>query len=187
MKLRYYFIALLLFCCTSVSQTHAQGAFGGPEVAFLSVNNQFGVLMGGRGGFFIKDYLNIGGAGFSLLVPKEYGIVNDTLSRLRIGYGGGVVEGYWYFANRVNLSGMLLIGGGSSSLTFDNNGADKQRSQDGFVILQPGLNINLMPANHLRFSIGVSYRRTFGLALSQTNITGFHGLTGGIGVHFGSF
>ncbi|NIN69246.1 MAG: hypothetical protein GTO63_32105, partial [Anaerolineae bacterium] len=43
------------------------GGFGGPVVKFTEVNNEFGVLVGGRGGWIINDSFVLGAGGYGLV------------------------------------------------------------------------------------------------------------------------
>ncbi|MBM2841488.1 MAG: hypothetical protein HW412_2016, partial [Bacteroidetes bacterium] len=69
------------------------GGYGAFVVKFCSVNNEFGVLVGGRGGWIIDHTFAIGGAG--------YGLANNVHSRVagplgercvNFGYGGLALE-----------------------------------------------------------------------------------------------
>lgn len=45
----------------------SHGGFGGPAVKFTSVNGDFGIMVGGRGGWIIDHTFVIGGGGYGLL------------------------------------------------------------------------------------------------------------------------
>jgi len=97
---------------TLVGHGIESGGFGGPVVKLTQVNGEFGVLVGGRGGWIINHVFVLGGGG--------YGLVNDAWvrglvpePRLQFGYGGLELEGIVASNSLVHITVAGLVGGGA--------------------------------------------------------------------------
>ena len=67
------------------------GGFGGPVVKFTTVDSDFGVLVGGRGGWIINDSFVIGAGGYGLANQDHFSAHIDgsgDQEGLVMGYGG---------------------------------------------------------------------------------------------------
>ncbi len=141
------------------------GGFGGPVLKFSSVNKEFGLFVGGRGGWIIDHKLMIGGGG--------YGLVNDvTANRLGplneryidFGYGGLEVEWVVNSDKLLHFSFHALIGGGG--IQYRNQMGDitfHDQLSDGVFVLEPGVTLDLNVTTWFRFSAGASYRYVSGV------------------------
>ena len=145
---------------TLLSGKIEHGGYGGPVVKFTSINDKFGVLVGGHGGWIINHSLVIGGGG--------YGLVNEVAANtlgplgekyVEFGYGGFEIEWVINSDKLVHFSAHTLIGGGSA--TFRTEGEDvtyRNKHSDNFFVLEPGATLDLNVTPWLRFSVGASYR-----------------------------
>ena len=102
---------------TLVGHGIESGGFGAPVVKFTQVNGEFGVLVGGRGGWIINHVFVLGGGG--------YGLVNDIWvrgfvpePRLQFGYGGIELEGIIASNSLVHFTVVGLVGGGGVSVAL---------------------------------------------------------------------
>ncbi len=80
-----------------------------PEFKFTQIGNDDSILAGAYGGWLINRNYLVGGSWYQLVSGSD----GDEMS-----YGGGVFE---YFVNErslVNVSGRILIGGGSATLAM---------------------------------------------------------------------
>ncbi|MFO7888781.1 MAG: hypothetical protein R6V04_00420 [bacterium] len=168
----------------------SHGGFGGPVVTFSSINNNTGVMVGGRGGWIINHMITIGGAGYGLVtrIPTLQSTAgNDSLS-LGLGYGGfeiGFIMNSWKLTH---LSFFFLIGGGGAShILWDEEDFDMDNDGDAFFVLEPGIEAVLNVTKFFRISAGASYRYTSGLELEQITDSDISGLAAKISLKFGSF
>src|SRR3954469_15897338 len=79
---------------TLINGNVAIHGFGEPAAKYVSINDQAGLLVGGRGGFILNRSLAIGGAGYGLVNEVKgspYGFDQGPLD-LRFGYGGFTAE-----------------------------------------------------------------------------------------------
>lgn len=150
---------------TLISGAIESGGYGGLEVKFASINGEWEVLVGGRGGWIINHQFVIGGAGYGLATEGETspGTVFPFDNYIfDMGYGG-VLLGYINRSNKlVHVTVDLLIGGGGITPrndtfygTYDND--------DAFFVLEPNLNFELNVSRKIRFGFGAGYRITSGV------------------------
>lgn len=161
------------------------GLYGGPIVKFTELNDDFAILVGGRGGFVFNHSFVIGGEGYGLVNDIEF----DDLPPLRdqllaFGYGGVFFE----YINRphkiVHLSIHSLIGGGS--LCYENYYYGYWYD-DVFFIAEPGVDLMLNITDHFRMGIGGSYRFVTGVNSSGLRDADIRGPAGSLTFKFGHF
>jgi len=171
------------------------GGYAAPVAKFTTVNNEFGLLVGGRGGWIINHTFSIGLAG--------YGLANNINARtigpygqkyLRLGYGGLDLE---YVANSNDLlhfSVHSLIGGGTAGFRYGWNEdrwnyeyGEHDRNYNLFFIFEPGANVDLNVIPWFRTSVGISYRFVAGLSSSAASNSDISGLSAGLTFRFGKF
>jgi hypothetical protein len=172
MKTTIFFLVIIVIAFQAFGQEQTllsgkieHGGYGGPVVKFTSINNKFGVLVGGHGGWIINHSLVIGGGG--------YGLVNDVDANslgplgekyVEFGYGGFEIEWIINSDKLIHFSIHTLIGGGG--VTFRNEGEDithHNKNGDNFFVLEPGATLDLNVTPWLRFSVGAGYRFVSGV------------------------
>ena len=91
------------------------GGFGAPVVKFTGIDDRFGVLVGGRGGWIINGSFVLGAGGYGLAnvnnFERSVAALGDT-RRLVMGYGGLELEYVHRPDELVHFSTNLLIGAG---------------------------------------------------------------------------
>jgi hypothetical protein len=102
------------------------GGFGGPVVKFTRLRGEFGVLVGGRGGWVINHCFSIGGGGYGLVnaVSGPEGIPLRVDPVLTAGYGGFEMEYIHHSGRLMHSSVQLLIGGGGVGIYERRRGED---------------------------------------------------------------
>ena len=177
------------------------GGYGGPVVKFTSVNGEFGVMVGGYGGWLINGQLMLGGGGYGLVsdiaaseaTQKAY-YANGPKLYFDMGYGGGIIEFIAANNNLVHFSVHTLIGAGSVQYRtyryadFDDDYRKVNIDPDAFFVLEPGANVELNVAPWMRTMIGGSYRYVSGInrtvGVGNEDLRGF---SGNITFKFGTF
>jgi len=161
------------------------GVFGGPIVKFTEINDDFAVLVGGRGGLIINHAFSIGAGG--------YGLANDIMVDnipprqdyfLEFGYGGLVLEYILRPRKLLHLSVHTLIGGGSLCYRDD---WYEPWDDDAFFVAEPGLDLMLNVTKCFRIGIGGSYRYVAGIGLDGLTNKDVSGATAGLTFKFGRF
>ena len=136
------------------------GFYGGPIIKFTEMNDEFAVLIGGRGGLLINHRFLIGGGGYGLAneIPAGHMWPNDYL--LELGYGGLVLEYILRPRKLIHLSFYTLIGGGG--LCFRDQWYEPW-DHDAFFVAEPGIDLIMNITNCFRIGVGGSYRYTSGI------------------------
>jgi hypothetical protein len=161
---------------TLISGEIESGGYGGPVVKLSSVNNEFCVFIGGRGGWIINHAFVVGGGG--------YGLATDIFvsgKKLVMGYGG-LELGYVFLSDSlVHFTLHSLLGFGGVSLETDPMSADE------FFVIEPEATVVLNVSRFFRIAAGASYRFVTGVTTSGLSDAALSGLTGQLVFKFGSF
>jgi len=171
----------LIMAIPAIGQNASQedvGGFGGPEIAFSTVNDRSAIFIGGRGAKRAGKHWSIGGGGYGLASSIE--VIDSREERaIGLGYGGLIVE-YFVLPNRpLQLSIVSLIGGGGVDI--------KEEKGKAFFVFEPGLEIGYSPATPFRLGLGISYRMTQEAHIQRLSDRDFSGLSWRITFRFGAF
>jgi hypothetical protein len=181
------------------------GGYGGPEVKFTNINNDFGVMIGGRAGILVNSVFTLGIAGYGLVTshPVDNYIVNpnpwsptDSNVYLRTGYGG-VHLGFIIEPNKlVHITAGVLVGAGGAAYTsayshgnFDDDFDSRHRTYESsaYFIAEPQVGAELNLLKFMRMEVSASYRFVSGLSLPNTENKDLSGFSGGLIFKFGKF
>jgi hypothetical protein len=168
------------------------GGYGAFVMKFCSVNNEFGVLVGGRGGWIIDHTFAIGGAGYGLANNVHSRVVGPWGERfVNFGYGGLDLEYIVNSDDLVHLSIHSLVGAGAvgfrGSWEGNQNFGMDNRMGDVFFVLEPGVNIDLNVTKWFRTSLGMSYRYLSGVSSESTTNTDLQGPSAMLSYPFGKY
>jgi hypothetical protein len=171
------------------------GGFGGPVVKFTQIKDEFGVLVGGRGGWIINHSFVLGAGGYGLVNEnidvRRFG--NDSTTYLTMGYGGVEMEYMCRPSRLMHMSFQTLIGAGWAGYCkeysdnypeYDNN--DSPRG-DRFFVFEPGINIELNVVTFFRTDLGASYRVVSGINSDRLKNSDIAGPSLNIAFKFGKF
>lgn len=198
------FLAPLLLVAqeeTLIGDTEIEnGGYGALVIRLSSINDEAGILVGGRGGWIINHTVSIGFGG--------YGLVNDVPSLLpgpfgqnfvQFGYGGLDLEFVINSDRVIHASVHALIGGGSAGFRYgsfegsmwdnDEFGIDGRtfHEQDEFFVVEPGATVDLNVTPWFRLSAGASYRYISGMSTRATSNTKTGTPSGLLMFRFGDF
>lgn len=172
---------------TLVSGHLESGGFGGPVVKFTQINDEFAVLVGGRGGWIMNHTFILGGGGYGLVNEIETkSIFEGKFLQLMMGYGGLELEYVNSSNSLIHFSIYLLLGaGGLSYKEFDD--WHSPEITDEFWIAEPAINVNLNISSFFRISAGVGYRLVTDVDLGDLTNTDIAGVSGILTFRFGKF
>ncbi|HEX2926101.1 MAG TPA: hypothetical protein VHP38_07580 [Ruminiclostridium sp.] len=200
MKRIILFLFLLNVCSYAQRETVFEGdiengGFGGPVVKFTQIKGNFGVLVGGYGGWLINHQFLIGGGGFGLTndilanenVEGALGFINRP--KLDFGYGGLIME---YYQNPMKLfhwSVSLLIGGGGISYREGDFMEHSWRDikPDAFFVLEPAVSGELNVAKYFKIGLGAGYRFISGVNMYGIGNTDLGNFSINLALKFGKF
>ena len=168
------------------------GGFGGPVLKVTEIDDKFGLLIGGRGGWVFNHVFVVGGGLYSLLRDVE--IEDSGFERdLEFAYGGLELELIIVPRQRLHLSIQTLLGfGGLTDRTqrFDRFGQFDSRfngPDDSFLISEQGLNLVWNMKTYMRIGLGGSYRFIRGVELAGLSNSDLRGPSAVLSVKFGRF
>jgi hypothetical protein len=176
---------------TLISGEIESGGYGGLEVKFASINGEWEVLVGGRGGWIINHEFVIGAAGYGVATEFETGnrvvfpvTINNVID---MGYGG-VLLGYISRSHRlVHVTLDVLIGGGGLSQRDDVYYDYYYDDTDAFFIIEPNVNFELNVSRKIRFAFGGGYRITSGVEYFNLDDDDISGTSINLMMKFGKF
>jgi hypothetical protein len=141
-------------------------AFGGTGVLFTNVNNQLGVMTGGRGSATFNNRFTFGGGGWGMPKGIEIDTRADTLEFFKFGYGG-LEFGYIFFeGDKVRFGTNLLVGCGAG---FQENYPKSKGEVKMFPVFEPTLYSQISLGKLLKLDIGLTYRFVTGSKFSFIN------------------
>jgi len=159
--------------------------YGAPEVQLCYIDDQVRVFTGGRGGLIINDQFVIGGAGYGMTSSLSTTIDGEP-KRVRLGYGGLLLEWYFFPKSLIHISAGTLIGAGGVGAFRHGSHSEDDMADDCFV-LQPEINLFINLTKYCRVGIGGNYRFVEGLDKSGLSDNVYRRFSATIMVQFGKF
>ncbi len=175
--------------------------FGGPSVAFTTLDGAGQLMAGGTGGALFGHTFAVGGFGYGL-TTEMYGSGPTPETRRRVGLGyGGVMLGYINSSdNVIHLTARLGIGGGGVSYhgevesTVSKTGTSGTNivlnidpEFDAFFVLEPAVGLELNVTKFMRIEGSVDYRMIRGVDLEGLSDAKLSGPAGALTFKFGAF
>ena len=205
--MKYLLCLLIVLCTCSVfaqeqtligSSDVEHGGYGALVVKFTSINNDLGVLVGGRGGWIINHAFAIGGAGYGLANNVRANSVGPFGQEfVDLGYGGLDLEFIANSDDLLHFSVHALIGAGAVGFRYGigdngdawnnlygNNGPNRY---DAFFVVEPGINLDLNVITWFRVSLGAGYRHISGVSSDVSSNAKLSGPSGMLTFRFGKF
>lgn len=183
------------------------GGFGGPILKVTELNNEAGLLIGGRGGWIINHTLVLGGGGYGLVTnieaPVEFWYRESRSRRyhpyetlyLNFGYGGGILEFIIASDQVIHLAANTLVGAGGISYGYrdwdyyyyDEYDFYDDFYNDAFFVVEPGVDLMLNVTRNFRIGFGLSYRYLYDVEIKGLNNEVLTGPSANLTFKFGSF
>lgn len=176
------------------------GGFLGFNMKVGDVNGQSALLLGGSISSVFSSKVNIGLAGYGLTTHVDGDTYDQEgeLYQLDMGYGGLLIEPVIANKEVVHLTVPLILGAGGAGLRRDrfprpqdpngnNDNYYYHHESDAFVVIEPGLNVEINLMQNIRMGIGASYRYIYDNDLEGLSDSELSGFTGNIGFKFGWF
>ncbi len=167
------------------------GGFGGPVLKLTKIDQDFGLLIGGKGAWIINHTYTIGGGGYALVSDIKAGSIMWALDSTGDNYYyydmsyGGAIFGYVHRPHElVHVSADVLIGGGSVGYSQRDIGFSLS---NGFFVVEPELTVMMNVSHNLRAGAGLSYRYVSGVDLSGVSDADLRWLSANLTVKFGHF
>lgn len=141
-------------------------AFGGSGILFSKVNNQFGVMTGGRGSATFNNRFTFGGAGWGMFKGIETFADTEVIGFFKFGYGG-IEFGYiFHQGQKVRFGSNLLTAFGIGFQEKYPKSAGEVRM---FPVFEPSLYTQIGLGRLLKLDIGITYRFVTGSKFTFMN------------------
>jgi hypothetical protein len=141
-------------------------AFGGTGVLFTKVDDQLGVMTGGRGSATFNNRFTFGGGGWGMPKGIEIDTKADTLEFFKFGYGGLEFGYILYEGEKVRFGSNLLVGCGAG---FQENYPKSKGEVKMFPVFEPSFYTQINLGKLLKLDIGLTYRLVTGSRFSFIN------------------
>lgn len=141
-------------------------AYGGTGVLFTKVNNQLGVMTGGRGSATFNNRFTFGGGGWGMPKGIEIKTKADTLELFKFGYGGLEFGYIFHEGRKVKFGSNILVACG---VGFQEIYPKAKGEVSMFPVFEPSLYSQINLGKMLKLDIGVTYRFVRGSNFSFLN------------------
>lgn len=188
---------------TLLGSSNHVGGYGAFSVRYFGMDNRDGVMFGGRGGIIVGHGISFGLTGTGFITQPLYDPMVSEDAMVVGGYGGIYIEPILLPRFPVHIALPITIGGGGIGYSinrYDDNNWDHNWDDDytngrGFLLFEPGIEVEFNVMRHFRFAVGASYKFTSKIDLRYDNGNGsrivapdaLNGATVGVTFKFGSF
>lgn len=195
MKNLILILLVVLFSSPGIAQEQAllsgnieSGGYGAFFTKIGQINGEMGIFMGGQGAWIINHRIGIGG--------KAYGIINaakiEGMENVKLDFGcwGGLLEYIVASDALIHLNIHSMIGGGVvryDVINYQDDHPEIDYSEDGFFVVEPGIDAVLNINQKFRIGVGVTYRIVSGVDYEDLTDTDLNGISGHIILKFGAF
>lgn len=153
----------------------SSGGYAAISNKFTTINGEYANMAGLYGGWFVNRKLMIafGAAATTNYIPVPANLNNFPARKMTYQYGqAGLMTEYVLASTKlVHLNFNLLTGTGFTlqydrkewdDWDFDDWDDDDRHKPDFFFVMEPGVQVEFNLLKWMRFSPGISYRRSFG-------------------------
>lgn len=180
---------------TLMGKNNTVGGFGAISIGYTELDSRDAFVFGAKGGIVLGHVMSLGLGGVGFFNDAHYDAVSGQDISLAGGYGGFFFEPTVMYKFPVHVSFPILIGAGGVAVVSDNgddNWDDNYNSEasDAFMVIEPGVEVELNITNFFRFSVGARYRYTSDIDIEPTYDVPkdiLRGFTGGVTFKFGHF
>lgn len=188
---------------TLIGNSDHIGGYGAFSIRYFNIDDRDGIMFGGRGGIIVGHGLSFGLTGTGFVSQSVYDPILGEDAMLAGGYGGIYIEPILFPNYPVHVSFPVTFGGGGIGYAINYYDDDNWESRwdddrtegDGFLLIEPGVEIEFNVMRHFRFALGASYKFTSDIDLRYENSYGnriiardaLNGLTVGATFKFGWF
>lgn len=170
------------------------GGYGGPELKVINgLDQELGLLVGGRGAVVINKSFAIGGGGYGMTFNDKYEeLRNNKNYEIDFGYGGFLLEYIHEPDEILHFNVNLLVGWGGVQIherysDVHYSVPDFERfGYETFFVLEPGIQLEANFFNWMKVAAGITYRHlmSFDKYYDYTS-DDFKGVSGALTFKFG--
>jgi hypothetical protein len=157
---------------TLLGNSNHIGGYGAFSMKYFQMDKRDGVMFGGRGGVIVGHGISFGSVGNGFLTQPVYDPILGEDAMIVGGYGGIYIEPILLPRFPVHIALPMTFGGGGLGYTINrhndnhwDNWDDDYTKGRGFLIFEPGVEVEFNVMRHFRFAVGASYRLTSNMEL----------------------
>jgi hypothetical protein len=186
---------------TLMGKNNTVGGYAALSMQYSQIADKDAFVFGARGGIMLGHLvtLGLGGSGFFNEAYRNETTQEDI--SLAGGYGGFFFEPVIMPKSPVHVSFPILIGAGGVSVVNSNNDNDlgnifddeyDSNVSDAFMVIEPGIEVEMNVTRFFRFCVGVTYRYTTDVDFLEEQYADIssdvlRGISGGVTFKFGKF
>jgi hypothetical protein len=172
------------------------GGYGAISLQYTELENRDAFVFGARGGVLMGHMVALGLGGSGFFNDMHYDATSGLDLSLAGGYGGFFFEPILFPKFPVHVAFPVLIGAGGVAVVSTNDNDDwndhyNSEASDAFMVVEPGVEIELNVTRFFRFCIGGYYRYTSDVdiqdPLFDVSPDILRGFSGGVTFKFGRF
>ena len=180
---------------TLMGHNNSVGGYGALTMQYSQINNRDAFVFGARGGVLMGHMVGMGLSINGFFNDKHYDPITGYNQHLAGGYGGFFFEPILFPKYPVHVSFPVLIGGGGVGV-INNNDSNwdnywNSEASDAFMVIEPGIEIEMNITHFFRFCIGAYYRYTTDVQIENPDYNVdpdiLRGFKGGVTFKFGRF
>jgi hypothetical protein len=180
---------------TLFNKSNGLGGYGAISIRYTQINDRDAFVFGARGGVLMGHIFALGVGGSGFFNDVRYNSVTGEHISLAGGYGGFFFEPVLLPKLPVHISFPILIGAGGVGVMTgqDNNWNNRFKSaaSDAYMVVEPGIEVELNITRFFRFCMGGYYRYTTDVQIEDPayDIPAgiLRGISGGVTFKFGRF
>lgn len=171
----------------------SHGGYGAVTIGYSLIDNKDAIMIGGRGAWIIGHWFALGFGGLGFINDIHFDDILNQNVNLTGGYGGLVLEPIILPRIPIHISTPVLFGVGGIAYMSSYGSVDwdepNYMTEDAtsFVIIEPGVDVELNIVKFFRLGLGASYRYTSEINLYDTSPDVLNGLSYNISLKFGKF
>lgn len=181
---------------TLVGNSNSVGGYGAISMQYTELEDRDAFVFGAKGGILLGHLVTMGLGGSGFFNDVHYDATTGMDISLAGGYGGFFFEPVLMPKFPVHVSFPILIGAGGVAVVSvkdeeEWNDNFKSEASDAFMVIEPGVEIELNITRFFRFCIGGYYRYTSDVDIEDPQFSVpsgiLKGFSGGVTFKFGRF
>ncbi len=172
-------------------KNESKNGYGGPLIEAPYINDDWGIMIGGKGGFIINQKFAFGGIGKGLVSTNNF--LGDNLNgsenaSLSLGYGAGGIFAEYIFSLESPIHFSIPVNFMAGGISIEDASAENTEIESsGIFIVEPGINLEFNVSKTFIPALNISYRQVFGSSLVNLSNADISGVSIGLILKFGSF
>jgi len=177
---------------TIFGKVDSYGGYGAITMGYTQINDADALIIGGKGAWVVGHNMAFGVGGSGFFTDYMWDTALNLNTNYQGGYGGFFIEPILLPKFPAHISIPVFIGVGGIAYVSDlnletNNWEDAVEDNTAFVIIEPGVELEMNLFKYFRMAFGVYYRYTSDLNLEYSKPDILQGLSYGVTLKLGKF